>query len=249
MLQALHLCLPSSSEACRRWYRPRCPVGRWQGHLGPPVRSLSHMWPWHHQRATLCFSPLPNGHWTPQSLSGVLVQPVTSLCTSPSVPPPTPGAQVVPVPWPVCSGWCWVGIRPGLVWPPGSWAGGPPTPSQAHTRLWPWLGCHSPPLEGASSSSFALSAPALKTVLCGLWVSQLLSGPQPCLLCLLSHSTGPRRAETSEAGRARLGLRPGLPVPLPHPEHPSKGLFPRLMQLRPSLLPSGSRPEGAEQGV
>lgn len=45
MLQAVHLCLPSNSEACRRWYRSRCPVGRWQGHLGPPVRSLSLMWP------------------------------------------------------------------------------------------------------------------------------------------------------------------------------------------------------------
>lgn len=115
----------------------------------------------------------------------VLVQPVTSLCTSPSVPPASPR----------CSGGA--GWAPGLGWPGPQEAGpgAPPALPQAHTRLWPWLGRHSPPLEGASSSSFDLSAPALKTVLCGLWVSQLLSGlpALPVMFPLAQHWAMMRR--------------------------------------------------------
>lgn len=58
-----------------------------------------------------------------------------------------------------------------------------PVPSQAHTKV---LALPGPPLQG---SSFVLLAPALKMVLCSLWVPQLLWGPQalPMVFPLTQH--------------------------------------------------------------
>lgn len=66
------------------------------------------MCPWHHQRATLCFSSLQNAHRTSPLLSGIPEQ-----SAGPSVSSPTPGEGAVGF------GWCWVGSLPTVGTGPG----------------------------------------------------------------------------------------------------------------------------------
>lgn len=183
-------------------------------------RPLGLIWPCHHQKAAFCLSSLQNGCWTPQFPSEVLVQSVASPCTSLSVP--SQWGLEWSLSWGLFAlggaGWillphlCLTSLG-HLTWAGSSlrklgWCSSrlhPKPPS----RFWPSLGHHSPypgpPLQGPSSRPFALLTPALDGALRSPDASAPVRPPEPRLIYLLRHSSGPRCAEIAKVGVCTWG--------------------------------------------